>query len=141
KQGRFDSILVFEPILSAAKAGGGRFVGNGYSGCFGPPEYTSILLSQGAWAKSHPDQIKRFIAGMEDAKVAMAKDPGAVRNLFIKTSGLPAVAAKNAPIIPHEFEFQQGNVLVQDVKKWETLMKGLGIFKGDVDPAQAIASP
>lgn len=141
KQGRFDSILVFEPILGAAKAGGARYVGNAYEGCFGGAEYTSILLAQGAWAKSHGEQIQKFIAGMEDAKAAMAEDPAAVRELFIKTSGLPEVAAKNAPIIPHEFEFEQGDVLVENVQQWEDLLNELGVFKGDIDPAEAVAAP
>jgi NitT/TauT family transport system substrate-binding protein len=140
KQGRFDSILVFEPILGAAKAGGARMVGNAYSSCFGGPQYTSILLAQGDWAKSHPEQIKKFIAGMEAAKQSMADDPEAVRQLFIKTSGLPEVAAKNAPIIPHEFEFEQGDALVKNVGEWQDLMKKLAIFKGNIDPAEAVAA-
>lgn len=141
KQGRFNSILVFEPIMSAAKANGARFVGNAYKECFGSPEYSALLLSQGSWAKSHAQQIQKFIAGMTAAREAMAQDPAAVRQLFIKTSGLPPVAAKNAPIIPHEYQFDQGDTLVKDIGNWQDIMKKLDVFKGNINPVDAVAKP
>jgi hypothetical protein len=69
----------------------------------------------------------------------MADDPEAVRELFIKTSGLPRPAAENAPILAHAFAFDQGDTLVENVQMWEDVLKDLGEFKGDIDPAEAVA--
>ncbi len=140
EQGRFDSILAFEPIMSVATSAGARVVGNAYEECFGGAEYTSILLADGEWAKSHSEQIDKFVAAHEEAKAAMADDPDAVRKLFIETSGLPPAAAENAPILPHAFAFDQGETLVENVQVWEDVLKDLGEFDGDIDPAEAVAS-
>ena len=139
KQGRFDSILIFEPLLTPAVASGDRNVGNAYAECFGHPEYTSVLLSQGAWAKSHAQAISKFIAALNQAKAQIAKDPQAAKQLFIKTSGLPAAAAAGTPVIADEFDFSQGQPLVTDMRVWLKLLNSLGTFKGNVDPSSLVA--
>jgi NitT/TauT family transport system substrate-binding protein len=140
-KGRFDSILIFEPLLTPSVAAGNRNVGNAYEGCFGGEEYTSLLLSQGSWAESHGEQIKKFVQALEDGKAAVAADPAAAKKLYIKTSGLPPEAAARTPIIADEFDFSQGEPIVDDVQKWIDLLKDLGTFNGDLDPASAVASP
>jgi NitT/TauT family transport system substrate-binding protein len=139
KKGRFDSILIFEPLLTPAVAAGNRNIGNAYEGCFGRSEYTAILLSQGAWAKSHSAQIGKFLQALNDGKAEVAKDPAAAKKLYIKTSGLPPAAAARTPIIADEFDFSQGQVLVDDMKTWLKLLNDLGTFKGSLDPASVVA--
>lgn len=141
KQKRFDSILIFEPLLTPAVAAGNRNIGNAYQECFGHPEYTAFLLSQGAWAKSHSAQIGKFLTALNQGKAEIAKDTAAAKKLYIKTSGLPPAAAARTPIIAEEFDFSQGQTLVDDMKTWLALLKKLGTFKGSVDPASVVAAP
>jgi NitT/TauT family transport system substrate-binding protein len=139
KQGRFDSILIFEPLLTPAVKSGDRNIGNAYAACFGHPEYTALLVSQGAWASSHAQAISKFIAALNEAKAEIAKDPQAAKQLFIKTSGLPAAAAEGTPVIADEFDFSQGQPLVSDLQVWLKLLNSLGTFKGNVDPSSLVA--
>ena len=140
KQGRFDSILIFEPLLTPAVTSGDRNIGNAYAACFGHPEFTSLLLSQGAWANSHAQTIAKFVTALNEAKAEIAKDPQAAKELFIKTSGLPMAAAEGTPVIADEFDFAQGQTLVSDLQVWLKLLNSLGTFKGNVDPSSLVAS-
>jgi NitT/TauT family transport system substrate-binding protein len=139
KQGRFDSILIFEPLLTPAIASGDRDIGNAYAACFGHPEFTAYLLSQGAWARSHSQAIAKFLTALNEAKAQIAKDPQAAKQLFIKTSGLPTSAAARTPVIADEFDFSQGQTLVSDLQVWLKLLGSLGTFKGNVDPSSLVA--
>jgi NitT/TauT family transport system substrate-binding protein len=139
KQGRFDSILIFEPLLTPAVASGDRNIGNAYANCFGHPEFTALLLSQGAWAKTHSAAIGKFLQALNEAKAQIATDPNAAKQLFIKTSGLPPAAAARTPIIADEFDFSQGQPILSDMQTWLKLLKSLGTFKGSVDPASLVA--
>jgi NitT/TauT family transport system substrate-binding protein len=140
-QGRFDSILIFEPLLTPAVEEGNRNIGNAYEECFGGPEFTAMLLSQGAWAESHSEQIDKFLTALEDGKAAIAEDPQAARDIYIETSGLPPEAAERTPIIPEAFDFSQGQVLVDDVQTWADLLSDLGTFNGSVNPEELVAQP
>jgi NitT/TauT family transport system substrate-binding protein len=139
KQGRFDSILIFEPLLTPAVASGDRDIGNAYANCFGHPEFTSVLLSQGAWAKAQSAAIRKFLQALNEAKAQIAADPGAAKQLFIKTSGLPPAAAARTPVIADEFDFSQGQPILSDMQTWLKLLNSLGTFKGNVDPASLVA--
>jgi len=141
EQGRFDSILIFEPLLTPSVAAGNRNVGNAYAECFGGNQYTSLLLSQGEWAESHGEQIDKLVQALEEGKKAVAADPAAAKELYIKTSGLPPEAAERTPIIAEAFDFSQGQPIVDNVQEWIDLLTDLGTFKGDLDPASAVASP
>jgi NitT/TauT family transport system substrate-binding protein len=140
-KGRFDSILIFEPLLTPSVEAGNRNVGNAYAECFGGDQYTSLLLSQGEWAESHGEQIDKLVKALEEGKAAVAADPAAAKELYIKTSGLPPEAAEGTPIVPEGFDFSQGQPIVDNVQEWIDLLTELGTFNGDLDPASAVASP
>lgn len=139
KQGRFDSILIFEPLLTPAVASGDRNIGNAYANCFGHPEFTALLLSQGTWAKAQSNAIRKFLQALNEAKAQIASNPGAAKQLFIKTSGLPPAAAARTPVIADEFDFSQGQPILSDIQTWLKLLNSLGTFKGSVDPATLVA--
>lgn len=139
KQGRFDSILIFEPLLTPAVASGDRNIGNAYANCFGHPEFTALLLSQGTWAKAQSTAIRKFLQALNEAKAQIASNPGAAKQLFIKTSGLPPAAAARTPVIADEFDFSQGQPILSDIQTWLKLLNSLGTFKGSVDPATLVA--
>jgi NitT/TauT family transport system substrate-binding protein len=133
KQGRFDAVLLFEPLLTPLVDGGAVNLGNAYEHCFGGTEYTSMWLAQGKWAKANQQAITKFIAALDQAKKEIASDPASASQLYVKTSGLPPAAAKRTPIIADEFVFEQGAPLVSDMQQWIRLLKDLGTYKGDVD--------
>jgi NitT/TauT family transport system substrate-binding protein len=139
KQKRFDSILIFEPLLTPAGESGDVNLGNAYEKCFGGNEYTSMLLAQGEWAKSHGADITKFLGALDKAKQQMAADPTTAKELYVKTSGLPPEAAQRTPIIPEEFDFSQGQTLVDDLQTWADLLNSLGTYKGNVDPSNLVA--
>lgn len=137
-KGRFDAVLLFEPLLTPMVDGGAVAIGNAYEHCFGGAEYTSMWIANGAWAKDNQESVAKFLKALEAAKESMAENVDEARRLYIKTSGLPAAAAKRTPIIPSEFVFEQGEPIVADMKTWIELLKSLGTYKGDVDPGTLV---
>jgi len=61
--GRVDAALVAEPVLSDALAKGDRVLGNAYDG-IAPSFLIGAWFTTGAWAKAHPDEVKRFQKAM-----------------------------------------------------------------------------
>jgi NitT/TauT family transport system substrate-binding protein len=61
--GRVDAALVAEPVLSDALAKGNRVLGNAYDG-IAPSFLIGAWFTTGAWAKAHPDEVKRFQRAM-----------------------------------------------------------------------------
>jgi NitT/TauT family transport system substrate-binding protein len=61
--GRVDAALVAEPVLSDALAKGNRVIGNAYDG-IAPSFLIGAWFTTGAWAKAHPDEVKRFQKAM-----------------------------------------------------------------------------
>ncbi len=61
--GRVDAALIAEPVLSDALAHGNRVLGNAYDG-IAPTFLIGAWFCTGAWAKAHPDVVKRFQKAM-----------------------------------------------------------------------------
>jgi NitT/TauT family transport system substrate-binding protein len=140
--GRFESALLFEPLLKGLEEGGATDLGNAYQECFGEPsQYTSLWLSQGSWAEENTAAIGKFLAALEEGVAAMEKDPEKARATYIKTSGLPPEAAKNTPIVPEEFDFSQGPTIEENVELWAEVLKENGTFDGEVEPAELVLTP
>lgn len=140
--GRFESALLFEPLLAGMVQGGDKNLGNAYEKCFGESEqYTSLWLSEGSWAEEHKAEIGKFLAALNKAKKSIAADPERARQLYIKNSGLPPEAAEATPIIPQEFDFSQGETIVENVEQWVEVMEENGTFKGSVEPSALVLEP
>ena len=91
-----------------------------------------------AVTQAHVDSLEKR---NQQAKADIAKDPAAAKALYIKTSGLPKAAAARTPVIADEFDFSQGQTLVDDMTVWIKLLNSLGTFKGSVDPSSMVAAP
>jgi len=142
ESGRFESALLFEPLLKPLVDGGSTDLGNAYQECFGEPsQYTSLWLAQGSWAEENNEAISKFLAALEEAQGVMEKDPEGSRAIYIKTSGLPPEAAENTPIIPDEFDFSQGAPIVENIELWVEVLEENGTFEGEVDPEELVLSP
>jgi NitT/TauT family transport system substrate-binding protein len=61
--GRVDAALIAEPTLSDALDHGNRVLGNAYDG-IAPSFLIGAWFTTGAWAKAHPDVVKRFQKAM-----------------------------------------------------------------------------
>jgi ABC-type nitrate/sulfonate/bicarbonate transport system substrate-binding protein len=61
--GRVDAALIAEPVLSDALARGNRVLGYAYDG-IAPTFLIGAWFTTGAWAKAHPDLVKRFQKAM-----------------------------------------------------------------------------
>lgn len=138
---RFDAALIFQPLMGPLLAEGYRNVGDSYKQCFGGRELTAIWITKGSWAKSNPDVVARFIAGLKDATAWMGAHPKESRAIWLKTSGLPTAVSQNTPIIAPEFDYVQGAPLVADLKKWIALLKSLDLYNGSIDPAKLVYTP
>jgi NitT/TauT family transport system substrate-binding protein len=137
--GRFESALLFEPLLKPLVEGGSTDLGNAYQECFGEPsQYTSLWLAQGSWAEENSVAIGKFLAALEEAQGVMEKDPEGSRAIYVKTSGLPPEAAENTPIIPGEFDFQQGQPIVENIETWIKVLEENGTFEGSVEPSALV---
>lgn len=142
ESGRFESALLFEPLLKPLVEGGATDLGNAYQECFGEPsQYTSFWLAQGAWAEENSAAIGKFLAALEEALAVMEEDPEGSRAIYLKNSGLPPEAAKNTPIIPEEFDFQQGAPIEENIELWAEVLKENGTFEGEVNAAELVLSP
>ena len=60
---RVDAALIAEPVLSDALAHGNRVLGNAYDG-IAPTFLIGAWFCTAAWAKAHPDVVKRFQKAM-----------------------------------------------------------------------------
>lgn len=139
ENGRFESALLFEPLLKGLEEGGATDLGNAYEECFGEPnQYTSLWLAQGSWAEENSATITKFLEALEEAKESIAKDPSEAREIYLETSGLPAEAAKNTPIIAEEFSFEQGKALEENIELWLEVLKENGTFEGSVEPSALV---
>jgi NitT/TauT family transport system substrate-binding protein len=61
--GRVEAALIAEPVLSHALASGGRVLGYAYD-AVAPTFMIGAWFTTGAWAKAHPDTVKRFQKAM-----------------------------------------------------------------------------
>ena len=61
--GRVDAALIAEPVLSDALDHGNRVLGNAYDG-IAPSFLIGAWFTTGAWAKAHPDVVKKFQKAM-----------------------------------------------------------------------------
>lgn len=139
ENGRFDSALLFEPLLAGLEEGGATNLGNAYEECFGGPnQYTAFWLAQGSWANENPGTISKFLEALEEAKDMIGKDPTEAREIYVETSGLPPEAAKNTPIIAEEFSFEQGQPIVENLEEWVEVLKENGTFEGEVDASSLV---
>lgn len=141
EQGRFDSALLFEPLMKGMIEGGDTYLGDSYTECFGEPaQYTSLWVSQGSWADENGEAIEKFLKAQEEGLEAMEADPSKARKIYVETSGLPAEAAENTPIIPKEFDFETGKPIVENVEAWVKVLEENGTFSGSVEPEAIVWS-
>lgn len=139
ENGRFESALLFEPLLKGLEEGGAKDLGNAYEECFGEPsQFTSLWLAQGSWAKENSATVAKFLEALEEAKESIAKDPSEARSIYLETSGLPAEAAKNTPIISEEFSFEQGKPIEENIEAWLKVLEENGTFEGSVEPSALV---
>jgi NitT/TauT family transport system substrate-binding protein len=139
--GRFDSALLFEPLMAGLLANGATYLGDAYTECFGAPaQFTSLWISQGSWADENGEAIEKFLAAQEEGVKVMEADPSKARKIYVETSGLPAEPAENTPIIPQEFAFETGQPIVENVEAWVKVLEENGTFQGSVDPASIVWS-
>lgn len=139
ENGRFESALLFEPLLKGLEEGGAKDLGNAYEECFGEPnQYTSLWLAQGSWANENSATVTKFLEALEEAKESIAKNPSEARSIYLETSGLPPEAAKNTPIIAEEFSFEQGKPIEENIETWIEVLEENGTFEGSVEPSSLV---
>jgi NitT/TauT family transport system substrate-binding protein len=138
EKGRFDSALLFEPLLGGVVAGGGENLGNSYANCFDEPMFTSMWISNREWAEGHGDAITGFLAALTEAKQYMLEHPREARQLYVERSGLPEAVAAKAPIDPTVFDFRP--ITVEDLEPWLELMRTYQGFDGDVDLSELVVN-
>jgi len=139
ENGRFESALLFEPLLKGLEEGGSTNLGNAYEECFGEPnQYTSLWLAQGSWAKENSATVTKFLEALEEAKESIAANPSEARSIYLETSGLPPEAAKNTPIIAEEFSFEQGKPIEENIETWIEVLEENGTFEGSVEPSALV---
>jgi NitT/TauT family transport system substrate-binding protein len=131
KQGRFQSALLFQPLVNEALKAGAVNLGDSYTGCFGRPTYTSVWLASGAWARTNRGVINAFLAGLTEAKQYMVTHPSQTRQMFVARSGLPAPVASGVPIDPTVLEFRP--IAASELQPWLSLMKEFFGFNQSVD--------
>lgn len=131
KEGRFQSALLFQPLINQALKAGGANLGDSYTGCFGTHVYTSVWLASGSWARANRSVISAFLAGLTEAKQYMQSHPSQTRQVFVARSGLPAAVASVVPIDPTVLEFRP--IAPSELQPWLSLMKEFLGFNQSVD--------
>jgi NitT/TauT family transport system substrate-binding protein len=84
--GRVAAALIAEPVLSTALAKGARVFANAYDG-IAPSFMIGAWFTTGAWAKAHPDEVKRFQKAMFASAVwanAHRSESGAILSKYTK---------------------------------------------------------
>jgi NitT/TauT family transport system substrate-binding protein len=81
--GRIDAAVIAEPELSATLARGDRIIGDCYD-AIAPNFLIGAWFTTGAWAKAHPDLVKRFQRAMSDAAAWANRNQAASGDLLTK---------------------------------------------------------
>jgi NitT/TauT family transport system substrate-binding protein len=134
KAKRIDAVEALEPFASAMLAKGSVSIGDPFSQ-IQDRLATNFWISQGTWARENQDVVARFTTALEQARAFIAESPVPARKILQEYTKMPPPIAAKVPLPTYDF-----GIRTDDLATWETVLKDIGQFKGDVDPNKLVLS-
>jgi NitT/TauT family transport system substrate-binding protein len=134
KAKRVDAVEALEPFASAMLKKGSVSIGDPFSQ-IQDPLATNFWISQGAWARENRDVVTRFATALEQARTFIEENPVPARKILQQYTKMPPPIAAKVALPTYDF-----GIRTQDLATWETVLKDIGQFKGDVDPNKLVLS-
>ena len=96
----------------------------------------TFWIAQGAWAKANPNVIKAWIAGLEEAKTFIEKDPVEARKIVAQYTKLPEAVVQAVPFPEYRFKMK-----ADDLQVWVNVLREVGQLEKDVDKDKLVFTP
>ena len=118
--GRVDAALIAEPVLSDALAHGNRVLGNAYDGV-ASTFLIGAWFTTGAWAKAHPDVVKRFQKAMFTTAAWANKNRAQSAQILNKATKIVVQPGMKRTIYGEKLEPSMMQPLIDATAKYGTL--------------------
>ncbi|HEX9354446.1 MAG TPA: ABC transporter substrate-binding protein [Streptosporangiaceae bacterium] len=135
KSGKVAGAVASEPFIAAGKAEGLSDLLS-VASTAEPGVPTVVYMTSKAYASSHPDVVRKFIASLNASDSALSKSPATVRSVAVKSTGAPAslLAKSNLPV------FKSAAVPLSALDELQNLMIKYKFLAKKVDLSKYIAS-
>ncbi len=135
KSGKVAGAVASEPLIAAGKAEGLSDLLS-VASTAEPGVPTVVYMTSKAYASSHPDVVRKFIASLNASDSALSKSPATVRSVAVKSTGAPAslLAKSNLPV------FKSAAVPLSALDELQNLMIKYKFLAKKVDLSKYIAS-
>jgi NitT/TauT family transport system substrate-binding protein len=118
--GRVDAALIAEPVLSDALAHGNRILGNAYD-AIAPSFLIGAWFTTGAWAKAHPDVVKRFQKAMFASAVWANKNRALSADILTKATKIVVEPSMRRTTYGEKLDASLMQPLIDATAKYGTL--------------------
>lgn len=135
KSGKVAGAVASEPFIAAGKAEGLSDLLS-VASTAEPGVPTVVYMTSKAYASSHPDVVRKFIASLNASDTALSRSPATVRSVAVKSTGAPAslLAKSNLPV------FKSAAVPLSSLDELQNLMIKYKFLTKKVDLSKYIAS-
>lgn len=134
KAKRIDAVEALEPFASSMLKNGSVSIGDPFSQ-IQDRLATNFWVAQGAWAKDNRDVVARFATALEQARTFIEENPAPARKILQQYTKMPPPIAAKVALPTYDF-----GIRTDDLATWETVLKDIGQFTGDVDPNKLVLS-
>jgi NitT/TauT family transport system substrate-binding protein len=117
---RVDAALIAEPVLSDALSKGNRVLGYAYD-AVAPSFLIGAWFTTGAWAKAHPDLVKRFQKAMFTSAVWANKNRSQSAQILEKYTKITVVPAMKRTTYGEKLDAAMMQPLIDATAKYGTL--------------------
>lgn len=131
ESGKVAGAVESEPFITAGKASGLADL-LPVASTSEPGVPTVVYMTSKAYASSHPDVVRKFIATLDAADSALSKSPATVRSVAVKSTGAPAslLAKSNLPVFKSAaISLSSLNELQNLMIKYKLLTKKINLSK------------
>jgi NitT/TauT family transport system substrate-binding protein len=119
KAGSVDAIAVGEPMAGELLAAGNRSIGDPLFSV-GDEVASLFWVSRRRWSQRNAEVIAAFVAALEQARDAIAADPGAARQVLAAYAKLATPVVERTPFPTYRFTTNF------DARRWAAILKDVG---------------
>ena len=135
KAKRVDAIESLEPFAGAQLKAGNISLGLPVLAP-GDDVLFTFWIAQGAWARANPAVIKAWIAGLEEGKAFIEKDPVEARKIVAQYTKLPEAVVQAVPFPEYRFKMK-----ADDLQLWANVLRDVGQLVKPIDKDKLVVTP
>jgi NitT/TauT family transport system substrate-binding protein len=133
--GKVGGAVESEPFITAGKLSGLSDLLS-VASTSEPGVPTVVYMTSKAYASSHPDTVREFIAALNAADSALSSSPATIRSVAVKSTGAPAslLAKSNLPV------FTSATITLSSLDELQNLMIKYKLLSKKIDLSKYIFS-